>query len=149
MPAPQIISFSDLALVEKNRIIYLLLSVDTLDTKETLQIQTDMSLQICSCGLLCLEKSSLVALAIFFRKKQKHPSNYFCGCFPEQSEMVCCTEVTGVLPPHFSGIELHAQNLALSSFYHLVYIGWGGGAEVSGQIPATVQYIIAVKFSLK
>lgn len=74
MPGPQIISFSDLALVEKNpTIIYLLLSVDTLDTKETLQIQIDMSLQIYWRGFICL-KSSLVSLAVFFRKIQNHPT---------------------------------------------------------------------------
>jgi len=63
--------------------------------------------------------------------------------------MVCCTEVTGVLPPYFSGTEFRVQNLARSNFYHLVYVGWRGGEEVSGQISATVQYIPAVNFSLK
>lgn len=90
-----------------------------------------------------------MVLAVFFRKKQNHPSDYFSGCFPKQGEMVCCNEVTGILPPRFSGIEFHAQNLVLSRFYHLLHIGWNGGGEISGQIPAKAQYIIAVKFSLK
>lgn len=70
MPAPQIIRLSDLGLVEKKAsIIHLLLSVDTPDTRETLQTQTDMSLQISWCGFVCLEKPSHVTLAVFFTKK--------------------------------------------------------------------------------
>jgi len=69
MPAPQIISFSDLACVEKKPIIYLLLSVDALNMEETLQIETDRTFQIRLCGLVYLEKPSLVAGAVCFRKK--------------------------------------------------------------------------------
>lgn len=102
--------------------------MDTQDTKESLQIQTDISLQICLCGFVCLKKASLVALAFFFRRKQNHPSSCSHGCFLEQSEMLCCTEVIGVFPPHFSGIEFHAQNLVLSTKQFsppCIYIGQG------------------------
>lgn len=104
MPAPQIISFSDLGLVEKKANIICYFQY----TRETLQTQTDMSLQLCWCGFVCLEKPSLVTLAVFFRKENIIIQAIISVGTFLSSEMVCCTEAVGVLPSHFNNIQLLA-----------------------------------------
>lgn len=82
--------------------------MDTLDTRETLQTQTDRSLQLRWGVFLRLEKPSLVTLAVSFRKKNIIIQAIISVGTLLSSEMVCCTEAVGVLPSHFNSIHFLA-----------------------------------------